>query len=181
MKKLLIFLWECFKIFIFALVIVLPIRYFLFQPFLVRGESMAPTLQNGDYLIVEEITYRFTEPRRGDIIVLRSPLDPRVKLVKRIVGLPGETIQCNNGELEIITKERKIISLREQYLPEGFSCSGKLKIFLNNREYFVLGDNRKHSLDSRYFGPVSRDKIIGRVVLRAWPFFKFKLFYTPDY
>src|SRR3989344_3079602 len=110
-KKYVAAIWEFLKIIIIASLIVLPIRYFLFQPFIVKGESMIPYLQSGDYLMIDEISYRFTNPSRGYIVVLKYPLDERQRFIKRIIGLPNETIEIKNGSVTIIEEngERSLL------------------------------------------------------------------------
>lgn len=129
-------IWEFFKFSIITVLIVLPIRMWIAQPFIVHGESMVPTLQSGDYLIIDEITYRFRQPEIGDVIVFHYPKDPSQFFIKRIKGLPGDTV--NNT-------------------------------ILRSNEYYVLGDNRLQSSDSRYWGPIEANLIVGRAVIRLWP------------
>ena len=95
------FCWEVAKIIIVAAVIVIPIRYFLFQPFFVRGQSMDPNFENGDYLIIDEISYRFRAPERGEVIVFKYPEDPSNRFIKRIVGLPGEIVEVRENQVVI--------------------------------------------------------------------------------
>lgn len=179
MKSILSFFWEIVKIVIIALLIVVPIRYFVFQPFIVKGQSMMPTFENNDYLIVDEISYRFREPQRGEVVVFKYPQNPSTRYIKRIIGLPGETVE--------IKENRVIISGQvldeSSYLSEGNFTQDKgfRKITLMENEYFVLGDNRFHSSDSRLWGPLPREDIIGRVFLRAWPFAALAKFETPQY
>ncbi|MCD5396252.1 MAG: signal peptidase I [Candidatus Pacebacteria bacterium] len=168
MKKTLLFFWEIVKIFLIALLIVIPIREFIFQPFFVRGQSMEPNFHDFDYLIIDEISYRFSNPQRGDVVVFRNPNNLRQRLIKRIIGLPNETVKIKNGVV-IIEKEGKSFVLKEPYLKKGTKTWGKLEIHLKENQYFVLGDNRIFSLDSRFFGPVDRSLIIGKVALRIWP------------
>ena len=167
-KKYLSFAWELLKIALIALVIVLPIRYFLFQPFIVSGESMVPSFQNGDYLIVDEISYRFSEPQRGDVIVFNFPLQTSERFIKRVIGLPGETINITNGQVQII-KDGKITTLAEKYLPNNLKTYGEIKIVLKADEFFVMGDNREYSYDSRVWGTVPKKDIIGKAFLRIFP------------
>ncbi|PIZ77308.1 MAG: signal peptidase I, partial [Parcubacteria group bacterium CG_4_10_14_0_2_um_filter_7_35_8] len=119
MKNFFIFVWETIKIVILALLIVLPIRYFVFQPFIVRGQSMEPNFQNGNYLIIDEISYRFKEPARGEVIVFRYPYNPSQRYIKRIIGLPGETIEIRDTQVYVFDKNGQKITLKEDtYLPE---------------------------------------------------------------
>jgi len=165
MKSALDFFIELIKTVILALAIVLPIRFFLFEPFVVKGQSMEPNFEDKDYLIVDRITYRFREPKRGEIIVFKLPQGQR--LIKRIIGLPGEEVEISEGRIKIKNENGEFFLDESKYLPQNFTF-GDLKITLGNNEYFVLGDNRSHSLDSRTLGPIKRDQIIGRVVLRLF-------------
>src|SRR4030043_174613 len=169
-KKFFSFVWEILKIVIIALVIVVPIRYFLFQPFFVKGQSMEPNFENGDYLIVDEISYRFREPQRGEVVVFKYPRNLSQRYIKRIIGLPGEKIEIKDGKI-LIFNANGIQALDESnYLPIYIVTPGVIQTSLAENEYFVLGDNRPSSSDSRYWGPLPREDIIGRVFFRAWPF-----------
>jgi len=180
MKKAAAFVWEVIKIAVIAAVIVIPIRYYLFQPFFVRGESMDPNFENGDYLIIDEISYRFSEPARGEVVVFKYPLDESQRFIKRIIGLPGETVEIKNGQV-IISNNQSSQNLNETgYLGE-LVTGGDIKLTLGTGEYFVMGDNRDYSFDSRRFGSVPRENIIGKVVFRAWPFNSLTLFGKPAY
>ena len=170
MKKFFLYLLELVKIIVVAAVIVVPIRYFLFQPFFVRGESMNPNFESGDYLIVDEITYRFRPPQRGEVIVFKYPQNPSQRFIKRIIGLPGETVEIKDGKVIIDRQGISQVLDESEYLLPGSSTLGNIRITLGENEYFVLGDNRDFSFDSRKFGPLAKDEIIGRVILRAWPF-----------
>lgn len=170
MKGILLFFWEVVKIVVLALVIVAPIRYFLFQPFIVKGASMSPAFHNGDYLIVDEISYRFREPKRGEVVVFKYPPIPSQKFIKRIIGLPGEEVLLENGRITIINQAgEKMVLDESSYLLSPPIGTGRSKILLKENEYFVLGDNRAHSFDSRKWGGLPRKYIVGRVIFRAWP------------
>ena len=178
------FVWELFKVAIISLAIILPVRYFLIQPFYVKGASMEPNFFDHEYLIVDEITYRLSEPNRGDIVVFKYPKDPSQFFIKRIVGLPGENVSIENGHIFIIQNDIKSL-LAETYLAEGteteLPLQGYSRVSLGDDEYFLLGDNRTQSLDSRVFGPVKRDFIIGRTWLRGWPITRLTIFNSPEY
>ncbi len=178
LKKFISFVWEIAKIVVIAALIVAPVRYFIFQPFLVRGQSMEPSFQDGDYLIVDEISYRLREPKRGEVIVFEYPDNPSQRFIKRIVALPGETVEIEEGEIRI--NGDNLILNEEEYI-SSLKTVGDMKITLQENEYFVLGDNRSYSFDSRRFGPLPEDEIIGRVFLRAWPFGSIDKFETPSY
>jgi signal peptidase I len=169
MKNFFSFLFETAKIVILAVIIVVPIRYFIFQPFFVQGMSMEPNFHNEDYLIVDEITYRFRDPQRGEVVVFKYPQGPTQRYIKRIIGLPGETIVIENGQISIIDENKEFILDESGYLPDAYT-GGEIRASLSENEYFVLGDNRDFSSDSRRWGALSREFIVGKVYLRAWPF-----------
>jgi signal peptidase I len=178
-KNLLPFAWEIIQIVVIASVIVLPIRYFLFQPFIVKGESMAPNFKPGDYLIVDEISYRFSDPQRGSVVVFKYPKDETQRFIKRIIGLPNETVEVKNGKITIY-KENSLV-LNEEYLPDDLKTEGDIKIVLGPDEYFVLGDNRSYSYDSRMWGTVPKGHIIGKAYLRIFPIESLSQISTPSY
>ena len=175
-----LFILEVFKIALMALVIVVPIRYFLFQPFFVNGQSMEPSFQNGDYLIIDELSYRLSDPQRGDVVVFKYPYNPTQKFIKRIIGLPGEKVEVSNGSVIIYSEDGSQV-LSEEYLDSGVSTPGAANVFLDQDEYFVLGDNRPVSSDSRTWGTLPRENIIGKVFLRAWPVGAFTKIELPVY
>lgn len=175
--------WEIFKTILICCAIILPIRYFIAQPFYVKGASMEPNFHEHDYLLVDEISYRFSPPERGDVIVFRYPDDPQEYFIKRVMGLPGETITIKDGSVYVTDSSGLTTKIKENYLP-SFSetvAQSDEPIVLKNNEYFVLGDNRNGSKDSRSFGPVNKNFIIGRVFFRGLPFDKLKLISTPEY
>ncbi len=163
------FFVELGKITIISLAIILPVRYFLIQPFYVKGASMEPNFHNSDYLIVNEIDYRLHNPQRGDVIIFRYPLDTKEFFIKRVIGLPGERVLIKDHKIYIF-KNGQEYRLQENYLPKWDITNKGADVKLGPNQYFVLGDNREHSFDSRYFGPVDRRLIIGKVWFRGWPF-----------
>jgi signal peptidase I len=174
-------LFEVIKIVILAVVIVLPVRYFLFQPFFVQGISMEPNFENGDYLIIDEISYRFREPERGEIIVFKYPKNPTQRYIKRIIGLPGETVEIKEGQVIILDENGNQVLDESEYLSENIETSGNIRVSLSEDEYFVLGDNRNFSSDSRRWGVLPKKYIVGKVYVRAWPFAALAKFETPAY
>ncbi|OGN14891.1 MAG: signal peptidase I [Candidatus Yanofskybacteria bacterium RIFCSPHIGHO2_02_FULL_43_22] len=181
-NEILAFVWETIKVVIISLAIILPIRYYLVQPFFVKGASMESNFEDGDYLLIDEISYRFTEPARGDVIVFRYPEDRSQFFIKRIIGLPGETIEVKNNKVMIYnTESTDGLVLVEGYLDTNQETLGNLLVRLDDNEYFVLGDNRLASSDSRRWGPVNKTLITGKAFLRAWPFNKFDKILTPTY
>ena len=151
-----------------ALVIAIVIRTFVFQAFYIPSESMVPTLKIGDRVLVNKLSYKLHDPRRGDIVVFTAPPAAETAdikdLVKRLVGLPGDTIQGKNGRIYI---NGGVLS--EPYLPAGVKSRtfGPEKVPPDS--YFMLGDNRRYSKDSTFFGAIKRDQLIGRVFMRIWP------------
>ncbi len=182
MKKLLVSIWEILKIVIIALVIVVPIRYFVFQPFVVRGDSMEPNFYSGDYLIVDEISYRINSPKRGDVIVFKYPKNPSQRFIKRIIGLPSEIVEIDNGKVIVYGSEGQSQNLDEsEYLILNQEIIGNSTTELGSGEYFVLGDNRFYSSDSRRWGILPENNIIGKVFLRVFPFDAFAKIEVPNY
>ncbi|MCX6739498.1 MAG: signal peptidase I [Candidatus Parcubacteria bacterium] len=169
------FLLEIAKFTIISAIIVAPIRFFIAQPFIVRGESMDPTFADGQYLIIDEITYRTTPPERGDVIVFKYPNDPSKYFIKRVIGLPGETVKIVNGKVSISSASNLLgIELNEPYIQDlSFENTSKT---LGNDEYFAMGDNRSNSLDSRIWGALPKKNITGRVLVRLFPFQEAGLF-----
>lgn len=162
-------LWDLMKFAIIALVIVIPIRMFIAQPFVVSGDSMYPTFHDGEYLIVDEISYNLGDPSRGDVVIFRYPKDPKRFFIKRIVGMPNEKIEMNNGQIIIKNKENPNgFILNESYISEDWSTTGTYTT--EDKEYFVMGDNRNRSSDSRFWGILPDDLLIGRAYLRLLPF-----------
>ena len=182
-EEVLSFFWEVVKIVVISLVIIIPVRYYLFQPFFVKGASMEPTFNDGDYVLIDEISYSFRDPQRGEVMIFRSPQDHSQFFIKRVVGLPGEQIQIKDNRVFIYNKQNpEGITLDEtEYLDPNTQTLGNLRINIDDNEYFVLGDNRLHSSDSRLWGGVNRSLITGRVLLRAWPFNKIAKFEPIEY
>lgn len=164
--------WEVVKFVVITLVIVIPIRAYVAQPFIVSGDSMDPTFHNREYLIIDELSYHLREPIRGEVIVFVYPNSANsaipIHFIKRIIGLPGETVRVENGKVTIKDKANKEFTLDENYLDEPFQSNTIVKT-LGADEYFVMGDNRNVSLDSRSWGALPRDLVTGRVFLRLFP------------
>jgi len=160
--------WELVRFAIIAIIIVVPIRIFIAQPFIVSGSSMFPTFKDGQYLVVDELSYELGNPKRDDVVVFKYPNDTTKYFIKRVIGLPNETVKIDGSDITIINKEH----------PEGFKLdqpfvqnksSNEMTYTLKADEYFVMGDNRIASSDSRYWGPVPRKLMVGRVLLRLLP------------
>lgn len=169
-SKFLSFMGELIKTVFISLAIILPIRYFIIQPFYVKGASMEPNFYDKDYLIINEFIYRIEEPARGDIIVFKNPRNTQEFFIKRVIGLPYDKIKIYNNRVFLYNGENPDgVELKEYYLPDGRETRGNEVIELKDDEYYVLGDNRDRSLDSRVFGPIKKDAVVGKVWLRGWP------------
>ncbi len=160
--------WETLRYAAVAALIIIPIRTFVAQPFVVSGNSMFPTFHNGEYLIVDETTKYAGEYHRGDIVILRYPNDPSKYFIKRVIGLPGETVTIVNGTVAITSSTRTTpLVLAEPYVKNAkFDSSTRT---LSDSEFFVMGDNRAQSSDSRVWGPVPKALMDGKALLRLIP------------
>ena len=177
LKSLFTFFWDIIKITVLALLLAGLVRYFLVQPFFVEGSSMEPNFQNGEYLLVDEISYYFKQVERDEVIVFRYPLDTSKYYIKRVIGLPDETIEIKNGKVKIYNDNNPAgFFADEGYLLREGITTGDVKKKLGKSEFFVLGDNRLASSDSRQWGTLSRNDIVGRVWLRAWPVYRATIF-----
>lgn len=168
-------IWETLRYAFVAALIIIPIRTFIAQPFVVSGNSMLPTFHNGEYLIVNELAKYVGEYERGDVVILRYPVDPSKYFIKRIVGLPGETVSIKDGVVSIASPDNaEPLLLSEPYVknqkPDNSSRT------LSNDEYFVMGDNRAQSSDSRVWGPVPKKLMDGKALLRLFPFTNIALY-----
>ena len=173
-KRALGLAWEMIETSTFALGIFVVVYLFFFQVGIVNGASSYPTVIDGERFITDKVSYRFHDPARGDFVVVNSPKNPNIDLIKRVVGLPGETIMISEGLVFVDGKY-----FQEDYLepgvktyPESF-LQEKITFTIPLNNFFVLGDNRSHSSDSRDFGPVPRELIVGKAVLIAWPLERF--------
>ena len=159
---------ELFKLLLLAVFVVIPFRLYVAQPFIVDGASMDPTFKTSQYLIVDEVTYHFKTPERGSVLIFKYPKDPSKYFIKRVVGLPGETVVLKDGK----------VTIKNGLHPNGFALDEPYVKFpkldndsytLEKDQYFVMGDNRLGSFDSRIWGPVPKANIIGRPILRFSP------------
>lgn len=153
-----------------AVLLAVVIRMFILQPFFIPSGSMEPTLQIGDRIIVSKISYHFYEPERGDIVVFKYPLDPKRDFVKRLVGKSGETVAIRNSKLYINGQQ-----VPENYLPAGLKFNDFGPVKVPDGHYLMLGDNRNNSDDSRVWGPLPGDLVVGKAVLVYWPLNRIEL------
>lgn len=160
---------ELLRFAFWVLIIILPIRFFVAQPFLVSGASMDDTFHNGQYLIVDRLSYNFDTPQRGDVVIFRYPNNPSQHFIKRIIALPGETIEIKNNQTYIYDPEAgELKLLKEPYITP--METEDIRTTLKDGEYFVMGDNRNHSSDSRDWGVLPENLITGRAFVRLYPF-----------
>ena len=179
MKKYLLFVWEITKVMVISLAIIIPVRYYLIQPFYVKGASMEPNFFDSEYLIIDELSYRFNEPVRGQVVVFRYPRNPQEYFIKRVVGLPGEEVQIKDGKVFVFNDENpEGFVLTEDYLGSSVITysDSEIKVAVGPDEFFVLGDNRSSSRDSRSFGPVNKSFVTGKVLFRGWPISRVEFF-----
>ncbi len=152
-----------------ALIIVIPVRTFIAQPFIVSGASMENTFHTGEYLIVDQLSYEIHAPKRGEVIVFRYPKDPSKFFIKRVIALPGETITIEGSTVRISNPQYPNgFILNEPYI-KSMENGADLTEVLGDREYFVMGDNRDQSSDSRYWGVLQEERIVGRAFVRLFP------------
>ncbi len=182
MRKFLASLLEIFEIAIIAVAAVILIRTFLIQPFAVVGDSMKPNFAGGNYVLVDELTYRIRPPERGEVVVLHDPEDYSTYFIKRIIGLPGERVAIASGTVTIYDAVHPAgFTLDESYLPQGTVTSGDETYTLSSSTYLLLGDNRPDSYDSRAWGPLPAKNIVGLVRVRLWPPDQITAFSAPKY
>ena len=177
LKSVFKFSWDILKVAIIALVLAGLVRYFLVQPFFVEGASMKPNFENGEYLLIDELSYYFRPVERDEVVVFHYPLDTSKYYIKRVIGLPEETVEIKNNQVTIYNdRYPNGFTLNESYLPKSLTTDGQIKEKLGKDEYFVLGDNRPVSYDSRRWGVLPKNDIVGRVWVRAWPFSRATIF-----
>src|SRR3989339_11473 len=163
-----LFFVEVIQIILISSAIIIPIRYFLVQPFYVKGASMEPNFYDSEYLIIDELSYRLRTPERGEIVVFHYPGNRSEYFLKRIIGLPGERVKIKDGQGIIYNDQNPDgLVLKENYLPAGLQNKPDVIYNLDANHFFVLGDNRNSSFDSRFFGPIDQNEIVGRVILRG--------------
>lgn len=177
-----LFLLEFIKVAVLAGITIALVRYYLFKPFYVKGASMEPNFYDHEYLIIDELSYRFHQPQRGDVVVFKYPNNLKEYFLKRIIGLPGERVKITEGKVTIYNETYpEGIMIKEQYLDSDIITEGDRTYVLKDNQYFVMGDNRPNSFDSRRFGPIDANLIVGRAWFRGFPFNRITLFDTPQY
>ena len=172
-QKFINFILDFLETIVVALSIFVVVYLFLVKPHEVKGSSMEPNFQNNDYILTDKISYKINEPSRGDVVIFKSPKNPEVDYIKRVIGLPGERVKVQNGSVFINDKKLEEPYLKDRTLlfPGSYLQEG-VEITVPVNEYFVFGDNRPHSSDSREFGPIPISSIIGKALIRYWPLTK---------
>ena len=177
-----VFIYDVFKTVSTVLGVAFLIRFFLIQPFYVSGQSMEPNFHNNEYIIVDQISYRFHAPRRGDIVVFKYPMNVAFSFIKRVIGLPGERITVQNNVITIYNKDYpQGFQVKESYLDKTTITTGNIDTTLKEDEYYVMGDNRPNSSDSRSWGKLPEHLLVGRVWVILYPFENFQSIATPKY
>lgn len=167
---------EIIQFALIALIIVIPVRWFIAQPFIVSGASMENTFHSGEYLIVDQVSYRFNEPEAGDVVIFRYPRNPSTFFIKRIIGVPGDTISIDGNVVTISNDEHPNGYVLDEDYIKDMAPNTFLTEELGEREYFVMGDNRDKSSDSRTWGVLQEENIIGRAFIRLFPLNEVHLF-----
>jgi len=176
------FLIEFLKTAIIIGLIAFVIRYFLVQPFIVEGASMEPNFHNNNYLLIEKVSDYFSDPKRGDVVVFRYPENLEINYIKRIIGVPGDRVAIKDGEVEIFPQNNSEgITLDEDYLLPGTTTRGDVDVILQKDEYFVMGDNRNNSSDSRDWGVLPKNNILGKAWVIIIPGSDFGLIHKVEY
>lgn len=178
-KRTLFAVVDFIKTTVIVVFLALIIRLFVVQPFIVEGQSMLPTFSNNDYLITEKISYSVRSPKRGEVVIFHPPDNPSVNYIKRIVGLPGDSIEVKDQNVFVNSQK-----INEPYLTSNEqtnTATKELNLTLKSGEYFVLGDNRNHSRDSREIGPIPYSSIVSRIWVRLLPIDSARAFAAIDY
>lgn len=170
LRSLWLFFLDFLETIVVSLAIFAVVYIFLFQPHQVDGSSMVPNFHDLEYILTDKISYRIHTPNRGDVVVFHSPADERVDFIKRIIGIPGDTVKVQGGYVYLNGQklEEKYINDPSQVLAGRFMREGA-EIDVPPGQYIVMGDNRLHSSDSREWGPVTLKGIVGRAFFRYWP------------
>lgn len=170
------FFTEIFQFSLIALLIIVPVRIFIAQPFIVSGASMETTFSGGQYLIVDQLSYQFDDPHRGDVIIFKYPKDPSKFFIKRVIGIPGDTVSVEGNTVSVSNESHPdAVIYEEPYVHAMTPLATPLEETLGDGEYFVMGDNRDHSSDSRVWGILPEENIVGRAYLRLFPFSKINI------
>lgn len=181
-KRVVAAIFDFLQSIVVVMAIMVMIYLFIMSPQEISGASMETNFHNGEFILTNKIEYKFTDPKRGDIVIFKSPRNKEIDYIKRVIALPGETIRLSNSIFFINGKK-----VDEPYLAPGTYTFGGSFLIENTDfvvpkgKYFVVGDNRPHSSDSREFGPIAKEDFIGKALLRYWPFSRMGLISRPVY
>lgn len=170
LKRLTASFFDFLQSIVVVMALMVMVYLFIISPQEISGQSMYPTFENGEYILTNKIEYKLHEPQRGDVIVFKSPRNKDIDYIKRIIAIPGDTLKLSNGRYYV-----NGVAVNEYYLPNNlFTAAGTylqedVEVTIPPLSYFVSGDNRPHSLDAREFGPIPKEDIIGKAVVRYWP------------
>lgn len=170
LRQLWAFVLDFIETIVVSLAIFAIVYLFLFQPHQVDGRSMEPNFHNGEYILTDKVSYRLHEPNRGDVVVFHSPQDERVDFIKRIIAVQGDTVELRGGYLYLNGQklEEGFINDPGKVAPGKFLKEGQ-SVTVGTGEFVVMGDNRLHSSDSREWGMIGKNNIVGRAFFRYWP------------
>lgn len=181
-KKAVAAVFDFLQSIVVVLAIMVMIYLFVMSPQEISGASMEPNFHNGEYILTNKIEYKLKNPSRGDVVIFKSPLNKDIDYIKRIIALPGETVILKDSALWVNGKK-----VAEPYLaPDVYIFGGSylregVEVTVPDGQYFVVGDNRPHSSDSREFGPIAKEDFIGKALVRYWPFDQMGLVKSPSY
>ncbi len=181
-KRALAAIFDFLQSIVIFLAILVMVYLFILSPQEISGASMEKNFLNGEYILTNKVEYKFGNPQRGDIVIFKSPKNKEIDYIKRVIGLPGETVRLSESAFYINEKK-----LDEPYLTEGIYTFGgsylseNAEVVVPEGKYFVVGDNRPHSSDSREFGPITKEDFIGKALLRYWPFSRVGIIIRPSY
>lgn len=169
-KGIIGFFMEIMETVVFIGSLFIVIYLFIAQPNQVKGQSMVPTFDDGNYIFTSKVTYKMRTPNRGDVVVFHSPRNPEIEYIKRIIGLPGDTVLIQNEQVSVNGRvlDEPYISAATTLMPSGYAQEG-IPIVVPDGYLWVMGDNRPRSSDSREFGPITYSSVIGQVFYRYFP------------
>ncbi len=176
------FVWEMIKTAVTVVIVVFLIKTYVFQLFIVDGQSMEPTLHHNQMLLVDKLSYNIRDPHRGEIIVFQKPNESSsINFIKRIIGIPGDKVSIRDNSIFITNENNQDVRIQEEYLPDDIITNGSHEYTVGTNEIFVLGDNRTNSQDSRVLGAINEDLIVGRALFTYWPVKDAFWIFSPEY
>lgn len=175
-KRAVVVVFDFLQSIVVVMAIMVMIYLFVMSPQEIKGASMEPSFFDKEYILTNKILFKLRDPVRGDVVIFKSPANPEIDYIKRVIGLPGDTVSLRQNAIFVNS-----VKVEEPYLSPGITIFGgsylreNQEVVIPQGKYFVLGDNRPHSADSREFGPIPKEDFIGKAFLRYWPFTRFGL------